>query len=141
DESVSLVDVLPTLLDYTGVPIPEGLDGQSLLPLVHNRRPDKARPIFLQYDGNGSLGNFQRAVVKEGYKLIADIFGDEIFLELYHITEDHQEKMNLAFQRESERRVRELLTCLRAHMEQTYDHLSIPENVYAQFTSHYNRLN
>lgn len=141
DEPVSLVDVLPTLLDYTGVPVPDDLDGQSLLPLVRNEQPDKARPIFLQYDGNGSLGNFQRAVVKDGYKLIADIFGDEIFLELYHITEDPQEKVNLAFQRENERRVLQLLTCLRAHMERTDDHLSIPENVYAQFISHYNRLN
>jgi len=138
---VRLVDVLPTLLDYTGVPVPDDLDGQSLLPLVRNEQPDKARPIFLQYDGNGSLGNFQRAVVKDGYKLIADIFGDEIFLELYHIMKDPQEKVNLAFQRENERRVLQLLTCLRAHMERTDDHLSIPENVYAQFISHYNRLN
>ena len=141
DETVSLIDVLPTLLDYTGVPAPANLDGQSLLPLVHSKPQHYARPIFLQYDGNGSLGNFQRAVVQDGYKLIADMFGDEAFLELYKVTEDPQEKINLAFQRENEHKVRELLTCLRAHMKQTDDHLSIPENVYAQFISHYNRLN
>jgi arylsulfatase A-like enzyme len=32
---VRLLDVLPTLLDYLGLPIPAGLDGVSVLPLVN----------------------------------------------------------------------------------------------------------
>ncbi|MFB2119100.1 sulfatase [Parapedobacter sp. 2B3] len=140
DEPVSLMDVLPTLLDYTGVPVPEGLDGQSLLPLVHAKPADYVRPIFLQYDGNGSLGNFQRAVVKDGYKLIADMFGDEVFLELYQITKDPQEKINLAFQQGSESKVLELLGCLKKHMKDTDDHLTIPEDAYTRFFNHYKEL-
>lgn len=141
DETVSLVDVLPTLLEYTGMPIPENLDGQSLRPLIVGEQPDQVRPVFIQYDGNGSLGNFQRAVIKDGYKLIADIFSEEVFLELYQVREDPQEKTNLALQPEYESKVLALLTDLNGHMEQTGDHLSIPENVYRQFLKHYMSLN
>lgn len=140
DEPVSLVDILPTLLDYTGVPTPGDFDGQSLLPLIHGKQTGNLRPIFLQYDGNGSLGNFQRAVVRDGYKLVADFFGDEVFLELYHVAHDPQEKTNLAFQQKSGAMVLELLACLKAHMEITGDHLTIPENVYTQFINHYKEL-
>lgn len=34
DEPVELRDVMPTLLDAAGLPIPEGLDGRSVLPLT-----------------------------------------------------------------------------------------------------------
>lgn len=34
DELVSLEDVMPTLLDAAGAPLPEGMDGSSLLPLL-----------------------------------------------------------------------------------------------------------
>lgn len=140
DEPVSLIDVLPTLLDYTDTPAPGDLDGQSLLPLVRNMRPRYARPIFIQYDGNGSLSNFQRAVVKDGYKLIVDIFGEEVFFELYHVTQDKQETDNLAFLPEHEHRVLALLACLNTHMADTDDHLTIPANAYARFFNHYKKL-
>ena len=138
EEAVSLIDVLPTLLEYTGMPIPDDLDGQSLLSLVGSgKRPAENRAIFLQYDGNGALGNFQRGVMRGGYKLIADFFKDEVFLELYQVEEDPQETVNLAFQHEHEKEVRELLAVLKNHMKQTDDHLVLPENVYAQFLNHY----
>lgn len=35
-EPVELMDVMPTLLDVAGVPVPAGVDGQSLLPLLRN---------------------------------------------------------------------------------------------------------
>ena len=34
DENVELIDIMPTLLDLSGLPHPEGLQGRSLLPFV-----------------------------------------------------------------------------------------------------------
>jgi arylsulfatase A-like enzyme/Flp pilus assembly protein TadD len=37
EEPVSLVQIMPTLLDHFGIPIPDGLDGVSTLDVVHGR--------------------------------------------------------------------------------------------------------
>ena len=39
-QNVSLVDLFPTLCDIADVPIPEGLDGRSLVPLMEGRGGD-----------------------------------------------------------------------------------------------------
>jgi arylsulfatase A-like enzyme len=43
---VSMIDVLPTLLDLTGLPAPEVLQGHSLVPLMRGEQVP-ARPVFL----------------------------------------------------------------------------------------------
>jgi choline-sulfatase len=55
DRLVNLLDVFPTTCDYMGVPIPDGLDGISLKPLIENGRDDK-RPdfTFSEYNGHGT---------------------------------------------------------------------------------------
>ncbi len=137
DDAVSLVDVLPTVLGFTGLPLPDGLDGQSLLPLVNGETPPNTRAIFFQYDGNGALGNFQRGIFRDGYKLIVDLFKDELFLELYHVAADSGESENLAFQPRYEPLVLELLALLKDYMKQTGDRLVLPENAYTEFVNHY----
>lgn len=133
---LSLVDVFPTLLELAGVALPEGVDGQSLLPLM--RSPDSPRgPVFIQYDGNGSLGNFQRCVVSADLKLIVDMFRDERFLELYNVRDDPQETTNLVFRKEFKERTLDLIDLLRSHMEATGDRLRLPQDLYRDFISHY----
>jgi arylsulfatase A-like enzyme len=34
DKAVSLYDIMPTILDFVGTPIPESVNGESLLPLI-----------------------------------------------------------------------------------------------------------
>jgi arylsulfatase A-like enzyme len=57
DEPVSLVDVLPTLVDYAGLPPEPGLDGRSLRPLVEGGswtpRPVTAALSFFPPDAPG----------------------------------------------------------------------------------------
>jgi arylsulfatase len=57
DESVSLVDVLPTLLDYAGLPAESQLDGRSLRPLIEGghwtERPATAALSFFPADPEG----------------------------------------------------------------------------------------
>ena len=97
-QTVSHVDVFPTLCGYLGLETKNPVDGVSLLPLLRGEVPeDQGRRIFIQYDGNGSLSNFQRCLVMGGYKLIADLFKDEVYYELYHLPSDPQETNNLIF--------------------------------------------
>jgi hypothetical protein len=51
------VNVFPSLLEFAGLHLPEKPDGRSLLPMVNSDRAEN-RDVFIQYDGNGSLGNF-----------------------------------------------------------------------------------
>jgi arylsulfatase len=44
--SVGVVDVMPTILELAGVPAPAGLDGRSLVPLMHG--PERDRTAFVQ---------------------------------------------------------------------------------------------
>jgi arylsulfatase A-like enzyme len=46
---VSLVDLPPTLLDVAGIPVPEQMQGHSMLPLVRNPKdPDWQDDVFIQ---------------------------------------------------------------------------------------------
>ncbi len=135
DEVVSAVDVLPTLCDYAGIDTPAGLSGRSLMPVINGERLGRDS-IFIQYDGNAGRSNFQRCVVRGDYKLIVDIFKDEIFLELYH-KDDAGETNNLACDGGCRSLVLRMLADLRAHMARTGDLLSLPQDVYERFAADY----
>ncbi len=46
---VAGVDIMPTLLDITGLPAPQGLDGRSFLPLLSGRQQQGRRRVFTQF--------------------------------------------------------------------------------------------
>ncbi len=51
DEFVEAVDVLPTLLEWAGRPVPPAIQGRSLLPLLHGRQPEGWRDaVFADWD-------------------------------------------------------------------------------------------
>ena len=47
-ELVSLVDLPPTLLDAAGLPVPEGLAGRSIRPLLRGERDGWPQEVFMQ---------------------------------------------------------------------------------------------
>jgi arylsulfatase A-like enzyme len=56
-EPVSMIDVLPTVLDLAGLPAPEVLQGQSLAPLLLEQPGWEPRPIILdEFDSNPTTG-------------------------------------------------------------------------------------
>lgn len=136
DALVSLVDVLPTLLDFNGLPGAQKMDGRSLLPLIGNKSSDR-KAIFIQYDGNGSLGSSQRCVVKGNYKLIVDIFKDENYLELYDVVKDPNESVNLLFDQNFASVADDLITELSGYMKTTGDRLTLPNNLRLTFSKLY----
>lgn len=126
---VSHLDILPTLSDYLGLSVGHGMDGSSLLPLLKGEcGEDEGSIAFIQYDGNGSRSNFQRCIVSGGFKLIADLFKDEAFYELYHLNEDPQEKTNLIFQEQWDEKAEELMGSLTDHMAFSGDMLTVEES-------------
>lgn len=135
DAVVSSVDVLPTLCDYLQLSPPSGLSGQSLMPLVRGESWERER-IYIQFDGNGALGNFQRCVIEGRYKLIVDLFKDETYFELYDVVNDPQEMTNLACAPASANeapRVERMLRALQQHMRDTGDRLTIADDAFACF--------
>ncbi len=47
-QMVSLIDLPPTLLDAAGLPIPDQMQGRSILPLLHGKQADLPDDVFLQ---------------------------------------------------------------------------------------------
>ncbi len=49
DHFVSGIDLMPTVLDSLGVPIPDGLDGKSFLPLLRGGQQDGRDQVYTAY--------------------------------------------------------------------------------------------
>jgi arylsulfatase A-like enzyme len=99
-EPVSQVDLVPTLLDYMGKPVPRGLDGFSLRPLIEGGKPHEEN-VFIEWFPNnmmhrGSSDEIDHPVITiitpEGWKYNYSSFGQH---ELYNLKEDSLESTNL----------------------------------------------
>jgi arylsulfatase A-like enzyme len=90
DEPVSLVDVLPTLLDALGLPADADLAGRSLWPLLTER----ARPPETSFFAEGTLHGIDRkALVRWPWKLVAS---EGEAPRLYDLSRDPGEQRDLA---------------------------------------------
>jgi arylsulfatase A-like enzyme len=96
---VSLIDLYPTLLDLCGLPKREGLDGQSLKPLLKNPQLEWDRPVVMTY------GFKNHAVQTERWRYIQYHDGGK---ELYDQANDPNEWDNLAMIPEHQEVVRKL---------------------------------
>lgn len=87
ERTVSLIDLYPTLVELAGVPVPSGLDGRSLVPLLEDPAHEWPHPAVTTYE----YGEY--AVRDERWRYIRYIDGSE---ELYDHTVDPEEWTNLA---------------------------------------------
>lgn len=77
DELVSSIDILPTVLDATGLEAPGNLPGRSLLPLCRGETPAWRQYLFTEQDGCAPFWTFPQRTVRDGrYKLIATLLDD-----------------------------------------------------------------
>jgi len=135
DAVVNNVDVLPTLLDVAGLPIPGHVEGHSFLPAL---RGDKdALPRFGVVEWNGILQNMHardphfadvlhahvRCVVTPRWKLALSP-GDRG--ELYDLESDPLERRNVIESAGNRDVVDELYSYLREWQRDTRDPLAVP---------------
>lgn len=78
-ELVSLVDLLPTLLEAAGVEAPDGLFGRSLIDLLEAQPEKWRRYLFTEFHVHSNHNYYpQRTVRDERFKLIRNLMPDEV---------------------------------------------------------------
>jgi arylsulfatase A-like enzyme/predicted Zn-dependent protease len=88
---VSLVDIMPTVLDMAGVPIPSQVQGESLVPLFFHPEKSHSYAYSETYYPRFHYGWSElKSIQNERYKLI---IAPEV--ELYDLVEDPDEKKNI----------------------------------------------
>ncbi len=113
-------DVLPTLCDLAGIPVPPDRDGRSLRPLLEGAGGWSRDAVFAEYYSKQRWVNPARAVRTDRWKLVECLRGGR---ELYDLARDPDEAENLAGapgRRETER---ELLVRLDEWAGRTHDAL------------------
>lgn len=91
---VSMVDLMPTLLEIAGADAPPGMRGQSLLSLMRSQGEEPpSRPAFSE--GVRELPD-RHAIRYQGFKVIHQPYQDQY--EVYNLTADPGEQINLVSQ-------------------------------------------
>ncbi len=91
-EPVALLDIMPTLLDVAGAPLPEPMRGQSLLPVLGGAEP-AARAVYSESPARRSSYD-DKALRRGDHKLVYDLKLDRA--ELYDLRADPGETRDLS---------------------------------------------
>jgi arylsulfatase A-like enzyme len=96
NEMVLDTDLAPTFLDLAGLPIPEHMQGKSVLPLVKTADPSFRKEWYYEYFEwpNPEAVRPHRGIRTERYKLIHYVMEPQEF-ELYDLANDPGETQNL----------------------------------------------
>lgn len=101
DQLVSLIDVAPTLLEAAGIPVPEGMAGRSILPLLAGQAEDWPEDVLIQVSqtdvGRGLRTDRWKYYVRAPHKDPFDDVRSEEYqeAELYDLDVDPYELQNL----------------------------------------------
>jgi len=95
DEPVNGTDILPTLCEMAGAPVPDdrAIDGMSILPVFRGEKLKRKVPLYWRYDKALSRP-FTVAMRQGDYKILAD--NKMTRFELYNLRNDIAERDNLA---------------------------------------------
>ncbi|MEZ4326333.1 MAG: sulfatase-like hydrolase/transferase [Polyangiales bacterium] len=117
---VALFDVMPTILNLAGVPLPEPVPARSLVGPMTGAPLDPERLIFTELMPDGLYPYDQKAIYRGNQKLI--YWTREGTYQLFDLATDPHEQHDLSDERRDE--ARELLGLLRAWIAQTH----LPQN-------------
>ena len=110
----SHVDLAPTLCDLAGVPLPDGLSGESLLPEILGAEvPD--RPVYAELPV-GPYNDDRRTLIQDGWKITQIAAGNRTLL--FHLDEDPGETRDRAADSPADlARMKQALAELRAGLD------------------------
>ena len=108
-----LFDVYPTVCELTGVPVPPGLDGKSLAPVLQGKAAKVREFAFTAYR------DVQRAIRDDRWKLIRYPQIDKT--QLFDLSADPHEMNDLAAKAEYDDKVKELTAALERAQKQYGD--------------------
>ncbi|MFH5832169.1 sulfatase [Halalkalibaculum sp. DA3122] len=96
-QMVLMIDLLPTFLDWAGLPVPEKVQGRSFAPIVAGQSPEDWRSEFF-YEHHSFPDRIPRTegVRTEHYKYLRYLDSEPLYEELYDLREDPDESENLA---------------------------------------------
>ena len=123
-ENVSLVDVLPTLLEAAGLEIPSDLPGDSLLGIARHQGNETRRAVFSEYHHMGMLN--AGFMLKRGDYKLCHYVGSEP--QLFNVNVDPLENDDLASKPEYATIRNEMETALRAVLDPEREDARAKEN-------------
>ena len=140
DELVSSLDITSTILDYAGIRQPEEMEGQSLVPMVKDKKIKWRDSLFLENLYTGRDTPFSEGIRKGKWKYIRmydgvgrysekhiDFSGrTPVFEQLFNLEEDPEEKNNLIKEYEG----KAILSDLRQLCQQDSDTLNSRRSEY-----------
>ncbi|MBI5056276.1 MAG: sulfatase-like hydrolase/transferase [Nitrospirae bacterium] len=97
DMPVSQIDIAPTILELTGLPIPVWMEGRSLVPFINGNQMER-RPVlisnFIKNHARGKIiTNGAIAIIDGDYKLVCVL--EEKKVTLYNLKFDPDESNNI----------------------------------------------
>jgi arylsulfatase A-like enzyme len=108
------VDLLPTIMDYLQMPIPDAVQGRSLRPIIEGRRPDEVGYGFSERPGG--------RMVRSANMKYCVYFGDaDKREELFDLAGDPSETTNLADDPKYARQKANMRKVLTRHLKETGD--------------------
>ena len=123
-ENVSLVDVLPTLLEAAGLEIPSDLPGNSLLEIARHQANETRRAVFSEYHHMGMLN--AGFMLKRGDHKLCHYVGNEP--QLFNVNVDPLENDDLASKPEYATIRNEMETALRTVLDPEREDARAKEN-------------
>ena len=87
---VSLVDLVPTIIEAAGGIAPKDIDGLSFLPIVQGKKQVAREMVFASHTGDGMMNRTPMRMIRtDRYKYILNIAADTVFNTHINKARDH----------------------------------------------------
>ena len=133
---VSVIDLVPTLLELMGDPVPGHLDGESRLPVLKGNATLEQNDVFVQWNGRGDRdlgGSDVNRAVSTSWRSMVSADGWKLNLcasdqcELYDLNTDPHEEVNLFSEPAHQDRIRNMAAGIRSWMDSLGDTTPLPQ--------------
>jgi arylsulfatase A-like enzyme len=110
-------DIMTTLLGFCGEPLPDGMEGNDLSPLLLSGKGERPESVYIE----GQLGKKEewRALVLGVDKIVVDAQGE--LTHLFNLADDPYEMTNLAHEPSTQLKRDQLMAQLRAERQRLLD--------------------